>query len=510
VLTSKKALFFNTSSHVNAVCYQFQDPDDTDGTRGYISGSGVGGYENKYGFTAEANVTLPAFDIDYDSVLRDFRISSIFGMYTASTEAPNTLTWPAYDGCNFQVYVVKEQKHSKNAFFMLSSSFVPQTIPTNMPTGSGIYIPGTTEGPFPVLTSSVYFDLFDNTDWNISVRLKPSKYPYAEVLSGSDVFDNYDLIFQGLNTKLGTIENSFILSASINKATAQDFLSGSKRIYAGANRKDFIGDVRFKTDIRLQNVKYWGKYLDDDSLKQHIYDIDNAGISGSFSNISPLDPNNNGYDILNRNLLALDWNFSDVTASDGSGNFFTQDMSSGSAQERRAFGWVGGLSSYKHPGKGHGFKTNSTSVSKEFNVNTFKFIEPEAPIPSDAVNILTSDDRAYGFTEIVPNFHYSLEKSLQAAVSDEMLNFFAGVIDFNNVIGEPVNRYRTRYKKMEKLRETFFRKVTKTTQVEDYIKYYQWFDDSLSEIIGQLMPASGRFSEDVFNVVESHVLERNK
>ena len=96
--------------------------------------------------------------------------------------------------------------------------------------------------------------------------------------------------------------------------------------------------------------------------------------------------------------------------------------------ERRAYGWAGGLSGYKHPGKGHGFKTNSTSVSKDFLINSFKFIDPESPVSSDAINILTTDDRLYGFPQTIPNFHYSLEKSLQAAVSDEMLNFFAGVI----------------------------------------------------------------------------------
>ena len=96
---------------------------------------------------------------------------------------------------------------------MLSSSYVPQTVPTNMPTGS-VYMFLFFLGPIPVLTSSVYFDVFDNTDWNISVRLKPGKYPYTGVLSGSDVFDNYELVFQGLNTKLA-IENSFIVSASM-------------------------------------------------------------------------------------------------------------------------------------------------------------------------------------------------------------------------------------------------------------------------------------------------------
>ena len=126
------------------------------------------------------------------------------------------------------------------------------------------------------------------------------------------------------------------------------------------------------------------------------------------------------------------------------------------------------------------------------------------------INILTSDDRTFGFTETVPNFHHTLEKSMYAAISDEMLNFFAGAIDFNNIIGEPVNRYRSRYKKIEKLRELFFRRVNTTSDVEKFIEYYQWLDDTLAAIIGQLMPASGKFAEDVMTVVESHVLERNK
>ena len=35
-------------------------------------------------------------------------------------------------------------------------------------------------------------------------------------------------------------------------------------------------------------------------------------------------------------------------------------------------------------------------------------------------------------------------------------------------------------------------------------------DDALSAVIAQLIPASGKFTDDVLNVVESHVLERNK
>jgi len=503
-LVNKKALYFNTSSHINATCFQYQDPDDTSATRGYISGSGQFGYEYPYGFTAEADFTLPSFQTDYDSVDRSFEVSSLYGMYSASAGEDTNTNWHVYDSANFQVYVVREARYSKNAFFMLSSSYYP-----NDPAGSTPWL-NPNAGPFPILTSSVFFDAYSNSDWNISVRLKPSTFGMTKTVSGSDVGYTYDLIFQGLNTKLGAIEDQFVLTASVSRTTAEHFLSGSKRFYAGANRINFSGTVNHPTDIRLFNARYWGKFLDEDSLKQHIYDIDNAGISGSFQHLSPLDPNSNNLDLLNINTLVLDWNFNDVTSSDASGQFLTVDMSSGSAQDRRALGWLGGLSRYKHPGLGYGFTVNSSKVQREFLTNTFKFMDPESPISSDMVQILTSDDRAFGFVETIPNYHHTVEKSMYAAVSDEMLNFFAGALDFNNMIGEPVNRYRARYKKLEKLREAFFRRVSTVSDVEKYVEYYQWFDDTISQIIGQLMPASSKFTDDTMNVIESHVLERNK
>ena len=52
--------------------------------------------------------------------------------------------------------------------------------------------------------------------------------------------------------------------------------------------------------------------------------------------------------------------------------------------------------------------------------------------------------------------------------------------------------------------------MNRTSNVEKFIGYYKWFDDTLTEIISQLVPASSEFVNDVLNVVESHVLERNK
>ena len=96
------------------------------------------------------------------------------------------------------------------------------------------------------------------------------------------------------------------------------------------------------------------------------------------------------------------------------------------------------------------------------------------------------------------------------AISEEMLNFFAGVNDFHNLIGHPVNQYRMNYKGIEKLREAFFRRVNKVSEVEKFVDYYKWFDDSIAQIIQQLIPASADYTSDILNTIESHVLERNK
>lgn len=44
-------------------------------------------------------------------------------------------------------------------------------------------------------------------------------------------------------------------------------------------------------------------------------------------------------------------------------------------------------------------------------------------------------------------------------ISEEMLRLFATTVEFNNLVGEPVNRYRQEYKSLGKLREAFLGKL---------------------------------------------------
>jgi hypothetical protein len=147
---------------------------------------------------------------------------------------------------------------------------------------------------------------------------------------------------------------------------------------------------------------------------------------------------------------------SNLTGSDSSGNFYVTDFSSGSAVIRNNYGWVGNISGYQHSGYGHGFAVSSTAAIENTRINTFKFVDPERTISSDMVTIVNDSQELFGIPEDVVSYHHSLEKSMYGAISDEMLKFFAGATDFNNLIGEPVNRYRMNYKALEKLKTSLF------------------------------------------------------
>src|SRR3990167_6170571 len=91
------------------------------------------------------------------------------------------------------------------------------------------------------------------------------------------------------------------------------------------------------------------------------------------------------------------------------------------------------------------------------------------------------------------------------------MKLFATITDFNNLIGEPVNRYRQNYKSLEKLRQLYFERIKNTSiEFEKFVDYFKWFDSSISLMLQRFIPASAHISDDVRTIVESHVLERNK
>lgn len=521
VIDERKSLNFNTSYNTKGVVYQRQSGAygtsaayQTD-TTGSITGAAppYTGAEDIYGLTLEADVEFPSFSLSDDPLynIHQQKEMSIFGMHTVDTGSCESLfgtdtTWVSNfpsgrggtqpDFANLQVSFVRDPNNIKNGYFRLTSSNYPYFVPE--------------------LTSSIFNNVYDNDRWNIAVRVKPSNYPYADIVSGATSY-TYDVEFRGVNTRLGDVQDRFLLTGTIgsgltitSKQAGQFLLRSHKRVYVGARRTNITGTLLTGSDVKFAGIRYWGKYIEDRTLDQHAFDYDNVGISGTYEHISFKDPNLTNQDVLNSNMLFLDWKFNKITGSNVNGNFTTTDFSSGSALLRDNYGWIGNYHGYQHSGYGYGFATSSTDVIINEKVNSFKFIDPERVVGSDMIQILSDDDKVYGYRDAIPSYRYTLEKSMHNAISEEMLDFFAGVVDFNNIIGDPVNKYRARYKAMEKLRQSFFQRVTKVSTVEKYLKYYKWFDDAIAEVVSQIVPASADFNSQTLNVVESHVLERNK
>ena len=515
-IIEKNGINFNDPSHIEAVVYQREDPSVPQSSSiGYLSGSWVKSNpdlrEKPYGFTLEADIMFPSYLTRYDNINRNFITSSLFGVYevTGTTAAgaegeaegaknlsgsnttflSNINPGTTKDNANFQVYVARDKIYSKNVYFGLKSANDPN--------------------PIPSLTSSDFPSVYDNTRWNVSVRIEPNWEDkiYDEATTYTD--KDYKIIFRGVNDVLGTTANSFEITGTITNEVATNFLRAHKRVYVGAERNNITGSIINKSDVVALNCRAWAKSISNSDLLSHNYGSENSGIEDANKYISPTYDGSN-FDIVNLKTLALDWTFNNVTASDAAGNFRVIDASSGSASDRENFGWLGAATGYRHTGYGHGFVASSTSVVENRRINAFKSIEPEQVVSSDMINILSQDDQVFGVDQTVPSYLFTIEKNIYEAISSEMLTFLAGVVDFNNLIGEPVHRYRDRYKDLEKLRELYFEKVQSVTEAEKYFEYYKWFDDAITTIIKQLLPASGDGLDKVMNVIESHVLERNK
>jgi len=506
-LLNKNFINFNTVNNSKAIVYQrsasLPGLDNID-----VSGS-IQGNETQeaYGLTYEGNFLFPSYNNQRPAFVRDNNYDkvSLFGFVHVDTgtggggsvsnkeKGVATTTELQDDRATLKIYAVRDDTASKNVYFQLSSSFT---------TGSSNFS----------LTSSTLFDVYNNEQWNLSVRIKPKKYPYAPFVTGSGD-STYEIIFSGYNPQTAGHYDSFSLSHDVTGNIAKQIIRARKRPYVGADRTNLTGAVQYRSDVYASSVAFWTKYLNDDDLIQHAFDFENIGISASYRPISALDTGNRGSDIKNINTLALNWNFRNVTGSDSAGNFVVQDFSSGSLENRNSYGWVGKISGYQNTGYGYGFIASDTGVVDKKKINTYKFVDPEKVVSSDLVQTFSDEDVLFPNlrrSEIVPSYVYSLEKSLYNAISEEMLDFFAGAADFHTLIGRPVNRYRNRYKAMEKLRETFFRRVKEVATVEKYINYYKWFDDAITAVISQMVPASSEFVNNVGNIIESHVLERNK
>ena len=171
---------------------------------------------------------------------------------------------------------------------------------------------------------------------------------------------------------------------------------------------------------------------------------------------------------------------------------------------------MGNYTENAHTGYGKFFSTDSLKVVRTNFINAADFELPENISPDDLIDIVSEYEDLFERERKFVNYFYSLEKSFYGTISKEMLSWLGTVKEFNNLLGNPKNRYSEKYEGLEVLRTLFFRNVENEPDFNRFVTFYKWIDDSISTMVEALIPASANFNPAVVNIVESHVLERNK
>ena len=481
--TKEKFVDFNHPDRFQGSIYQYKT-----GSNGanFISGS-KGNFEKYIPLTFETQVILPNklssnSVYGYDTL---FTKSVIAGIHEADATDDTDYTIPGTDYCGIQLYVERDDIESKRVKFHLSSSVL------------GVH-----------LSSSLYEDMYMNNEWLFAFRILNDKSPTTDLVVGSTGSD-YTLDFVGYNTEANTTINSFKLSASVAAADAYNFLNSSKRIYAGAKRENFTGSIEERTDVKIGFTRYWMNYLSDDVLLNHSYDSTNFGAESPMRSAYLMQDDVNDLNVPEIDTLILNWDFVSLSKSDSNGQFLALDVSSGSGEQRYVQAFEDVKRKFYH-GRGDFFLSNDEKAISVEYINAARSTYPEILQGEDMVEIRTDDDTQFTRNTLPQSYYIAFEKSMAQTISEEMIKFMSSVTDFNNLIGRPVDKYRQEYKDLNKLRQLFFERVSNEPDLDKYIDYYKWLDDSLGEMLVALVPASLPHSDGINNVIENTVLSRDK
>ena len=486
-----------------ATTYQYYDSSNTNSV-GLISGSSQ---LDEYALTLQAEFIFPdkSEQDKLSYIVPSVVSSSLFGFHTPSDTSPTStdLTWESsVNDHGLQVYAVKSP-----------GEFAEIVAPTSRVKDAYFVVKDRIGNT--LLTSSIFRNVYENERWNLSLTLKPKKYPFSNGVIGSSAsVSGYELGLYGVNFDTGVKQNYFNLTTDLTYASGSSIVGSAKRVYLGAHKTNFTGSTLTSTDVRASSTRYWTDYFSPEVLDIQAREVDTHGSLHPSRNSYLFQTASAGVYIPNIQTLALNWEFSDITGSDTSGRFIVQDASSGLNDGTYEATYQGdtfsNINLRQHTGRGDFFTANATPVRKQY-VYADKLLPPEYIASNEMVKVLSTDDEVFGTFKKPASSFFAIEKSMYRSISNRMLHLFASIKDFNNLIGEPVNKYRMNYKHMEKMREIFFRKVQNDiVDLQKYLDYYKWLDSAMTQMLDQLMPASARYAANVRNIVESHTLERNK
>lgn len=460
-----------------------------------------------YPRTVEVNVVIPTvfdqLDPNYIYIANSQYSSSLFGFYEMPEmgQTGTSTTWQT-NGFNFNAFVVRKNKHSQDGKFVFNCR-----APAEVDTISNL-----------TLETSWFPDVYKNSKWTFAVKIYPtgSVQGVPRLNRYESVQTKFGPVFEitALHELAGQIIHTYSYRTMYTASTFAPFVANTA-CYLGALRTNFTGTVQMQTNAKFGSMRVWQDYLSDQDTINHALDIESFGTSRIFESVNgeSTHPNsvlNAGYDALyfpKIDACVMNWDFEKEYIPNASGQFLVHSVRGNSIYSQST---QPNVAESNYTGLGYGFNSNSTVIEKGYAIEQ-KNRELNNLVGLDSVQILDDYDEFFDSRVRPTEYFYTVENSVYAVVSEEILNFFSSIDDFNNLIGEPVLQYRQKYKAIDVLRHVFFSKLNQSKiDVNKYLSYYNWLDGAISSILRSLFPASADADSGLRNVIESHVLERNK
>tara|TARA_Y100001973_G_scaffold36209_2_gene54569 strand:+ start:46167 stop:56558 length:10392 start_codon:yes stop_codon:yes gene_type:complete len=434
--------------------------------RAYITGS-----TSPAAITLESRILFPHLVGKADIPVT----ASVFGMNQVSGSNLK-ITNPNYAG--IRVKAIKSQISQAGCSFSLSSS----------------------AAIFNELTTGYFHEVYANTPWYLAVRFsEDTQTPLVN--SDNKPSQSYKVDFIGYRYDQDVKTSEFHLTASITESNFQSFMAANKSVFIGADKENITGSVVNSSDFKVLSFTAWNDHISNKEMQEHAKSLENIG------RINPLFAKrlNQGQSRLTTDSLILNWIFDDVQHTDTTTNYI-YDNASGSLSNISKSGDILG---YKYPAVTHNLQHQAGSIQREY-LASLKYLPVDNLESKSRIEIKDREIEKFEISSRPISYLHSYEKSMYQVISQEMLNMLAGVEAFNNLIGEPVYKYRQEYKTLEKLRDRFFANVENEIEFERFVEYYKWIDKSLASLLEQLQPATSAMNVGMEDVVESHAFERNK
>jgi hypothetical protein len=483
----KKYISFDSASLLNATIFQTASSNANARGQFYITGA----QDASSSLSAEVNVFFPRKKETNETgyYTTNFLTSSIFGFHLLD----NTGSYDFSTSDNsFQLIAVRPFEESRDAYFAIKNA-------------NGIIY----------CSSSLYKEVYTGNEWTFAVSVYNDEQDYGAGVSGSS--PSYLISLSGYNTEGYFVKDNFSVSGSLTTARATLMLTTPKTYFAGADRTNFSGTVLTQTDVEIGHIRHYDNVaLSQEAIEAHAKDRNIFGTSRATKNFSLFSAGTaTGSYIPEASTILFNVDFQTVTGSDSSGEFLAIDFASGSTSatddiRNNYDSPYGDEFATQYEFKGFGFPASSTTFVDNKTVIGSDVQFPEQINASDLVKVLTSDDEVFTRDFSPETLYYSLEKSFAGAFSREMVDFIGNVTEFNNIIGEAGALYREEYNHLDNLRSLFFQRIKNVKDFNKFYDYYKWFDDSIYNFILQLVPETANLRLGMQNIIESHILERDK